>query len=326
MNQDDRTRAAVPPGDEKAAGTPGSGTDSEARGDEFILTGDLSGRPDEDLSGDGGGNEGDGKADMTVDVGETVNRLEQLDRLLGELNFRELIMQFGKVQGELELIRYELDTVKKESVRVREKLMETECLNFSVETGTVETVRKFRERVSALVNGLRKLVSQQEILNNYVKNSRGWLLERSADALAALQRVRRVQKSRMEMAASLNQMLESDAPNEQLASAALEFAVLMRELDRDEGLEKLDEVISEISGFHEKVEQAESLVLNDSPPLDELNDSLGLVEIFPDVADGLLSFLTMVTRTLDTIEKGWNGEKLNHPPVQGETESAESDE
>ncbi len=326
MNQDDRTNDVVCPDNEKAAGSSGPGTDNEGHGEEFILTGDLSMRTDEGPAGNTAGNEGNGKADMTVDVGETVNRLEQLDRLLGELNFRELIMQFGKVQGELELIRYELDRLREESTRAQEKLAETGVFDFSEGKAAWDTMGQIREKISDFTAGVRKLISLQEILGNYMQNSRGWLLDRSADALAALQRVRQVQKSRMEMAASLNQMLESDAPNEELASAALEFAVLMRELDRDEGLEKLDEAISDISGFHDEVERAENMILNDMPSLDELNDSLGLMEAFPDAAGELLSFLTAVTQTLDTIEKGWNGEKLNHPPGQGETESTGSDE
>jgi|GEM_PF-2609345 len=296
--------------------------------DAFILEGDLSGSQAH-RSPDGETElktEESGKDEMTVDVVETVTRLEELDRLLGELNFRELIMQFGKVQGDLELIRYELDALRNESTRVHEILTRTDYLRSRDITAPMEIIGEFRERIYALTDGVRKLISQQEILISYARSSRGWLLERSGEALEALTRIREAQRSRMEMVASLNQMLESDTPNEKLASAALEFAVLMRELDGDEGLEKLDSVISDMGGFRDEVEQAESIVLEDSPRLEDMKEDLGLVEEVPGITGELLSFLATVSRTLDKIETGWNGQENSENTIQEEMPPAESDE
>ena len=338
MNRGENVHDADHTADESVNGKTDADAGQEENDSEFILSGDLSGDWDDDSTEDGenleeikklkenGKHEESERDEMTVDVGETVTRLEELDRLLGELNFRELILQFGRVQGDMELIRYELDTVKKESIRVREALSQTEHMDIQGDLEPVEIIRGLRERIYSLADGIRNIISQQEILSNYATSSRGWLLERSGEALESLERIREAQRARMEMVASLNEMLESDAPNEKLASAALEFAVLMRELDGDEGLEKLDSVIFEMDGFRAEVERAETLVLGDVPQLEKLKDNLGLVEELPNMAGELLSFLTTVVRTLDKIETGWNGGQSSGNISQEEMPLAEPDE
>ncbi len=325
MNYDENARNIAHKGNETANIKTEFDPGQDEISDEFILETDLSGGT-RIVSSENVEKEEREKDEMTVDVVQTVTRLEELDRLLGELNFRELIMQFGKVQGDLELIRYELDILRNESTRVRETLSKTDYLENNGQVEPIEMIGDFRERIYALADGVRKLISQQEILSNYATGSRGWLLDRSGEALQSLKRIREAQRSRMEMVASLNEMLESDAPNEKLASAALEFAVLMRELDGDEGLEKLDTVISEMSGFRDEVEQAETMVLGDMPQLEDMKDNLGLIEEVPNMAGELFSFLATVLRTLDKIEAGWSGEQSVESTDQEEISSAESDE
>ncbi|NOY23461.1 MAG: hypothetical protein GXO70_08120 [Acidobacteria bacterium] len=325
MNYDENAHDIAHKGDETVNGKTEFGPGQDEISDEFILEADLSGGT-RLVSSENVEKEEREKDEMTVDVIQTVTRLEELDRLLGELNFHELIMQFGKVQGDLELIRYELDILRNESTRVREALSQTDYLENHGQVEPIEIIGDFRERIYALADGVRKLISQQEILSNYATSSRGWLLDRSGEALQSLKRFREAQRSRMEMVASLNEMLESDAPNEKLASAALEFAVLMRELDGDEGLEKLDTVISEMSGFRDEVEQAETMVLGDTPQLEDMKDNLGLIEEVPNMAGELFSFLATVLRTLDKIAIGWNGEKSTESTDQEEISSAEPDE
>ncbi|MCK5878978.1 MAG: hypothetical protein KAH24_04320, partial [Holophagae bacterium] len=235
MNSGENVHDAEHMADESVNEKTDSEPEQKGSDSEFILSGDLSGDWDSDSTDDvenlkeieklkeSEKHEESERDEMTVDVGETVTRLEELDRLLGELNFRELIMQFGRVQGDLELIRYELDTVKKESMRVREALSQTEHMDIQSGVEPVEIIRGLRERIYSLADGVRKVISQQEILSTYATSSRGWLLDRSGVALEALERIREAQRARMEMVASLNEMLESDAPNERLASAALEF-------------------------------------------------------------------------------------------------------
>lgn len=332
MNRGENVHDAEHTADESVNGKTDADTGQEGSDSEFILSGDLSGDWDSDSTEDGENfeetkkHEESKREEMTVDVGEAVTRLEELDRLLGELNFRELILQFGRVQGDMELIRYELDIIKKESTRVREALSQTEHMDIQGDLEPVEIIRVLRERIYFLADGIRNIISQQEILGNYATSSRGWLLERSGEVLQSLGRIREAQRARMEMVASLNEMLKSDVPNEKLASAALEFAVLMGELDGDEGLEKLDSVISEMDGFRAEVEQAETLVLGDAPQLEKLNDNLGLVEELPNMAGELLSFLITVVRTLDKIAAGWNEEQSIGDTSQEEMPLAESDE
>jgi len=106
----------------------------------------------------------------------------------------------------------------------------------------------------------------------------------------------------------------------------LEFAVLMRELDGEEGLKQLDSVIVEMGGFRDEVEQAETMVLGDPIELDKLKDNLGLLEEVPNMAGELLSFLTMVVSTLDKIASGWNGVQSTENTNQEEMPLTESDE
>ncbi len=294
--------------------------------DEYILEADLSGRT-RIVSSDAAEKEVENESkEMKVDVVQTVTRLEELNRLLGELNFRELILQFGKVQGDLELIRYELDLLRNESLHVQETLSQTEYFENLGKVKPTDLISELREKIYGLADSVRHLISQQEILSSYTKNSRGWLLERSGEVLHALGRVRESQRTRMEMVSSLNEMLDSDAPNEKLASAALEFAVLMRELDGEEGLKQLDSLMLEVSGFRDEVEKAENLVLGDVPRLNKLKDNLGLLEEVPNMAGELLSFLTTVLQTLDKIAAGWNGAQSTEDADLEEMPLPESDE
>ncbi len=324
MEEERNPRADVPDENDVTKEESAAAPAQQATDDDFILSGDLSGTGS--VAGEPGGDGKDGEQnEMTVDVVRTVTRLEELNRLLGELNFRELIVQFGKVQGDLELIRYELDGLREESGRVWKALSDMGVFEPGREADSSELAGTLRERMNSLVSDVRELLSRQEILNNYVANSRGWLLERSGDALDALTRIRDAQNARMKLVDSLNEMLESDAPNETLASAALEFAVLMRELDAGEGVEKLDTVISEISGFRDEVERAENLVLTDAPDTDGLNESLVLAERLPGMTGELFSFLKTVSDKLKEIEAGWNGAQSDTAAVPDEAPSADSD-
>ncbi|PJB77848.1 MAG: hypothetical protein CO090_08035 [Acidobacteria bacterium CG_4_9_14_3_um_filter_49_7] len=326
MNHDENAHNVAPGGDGLVNGKTEFSHGQDEISDEFILEADLSGRT-RIVSSDFAEAEAEKEKDeRKVDMVQTVTQLEELNRLLGELNFRELILQFGKVQGDLELIRYELDLVKKEGLQVQESLSQSDYLENHDKVNPMELIGELRERIYALADCVRQLISQQEILSSYANSSRGWLLERSGEVLHALGRVREAQKSRMEMVASLTRMLDSDAPNEKLASAALEFAVLMRELDGEEGLKQLDSVIVEMGGFRDEVEQAETMVLGDPIRLDTLKDNLGLLEEVPNMAGELLSFLTMVVRTLDKIASGWNGTQSTENTNQEEMPLTESDE
>lgn len=174
----------------------------------------------------------------------TVNRLQELGELLKELNFREMIVRFGELQAELDGLR--------DGARKLRQLSE------QAETGLEDCDPAEKDPEALLLRAVQSMESAAEQLNavgSWAGEGRRNCVELASQVMDSLEGLKQSHAARLSMASDLSDMVESDATNEQLASAALEFAVFLREIDAAKDLEAFEIAFAELKALYDDMKK-----------------------------------------------------------------------
>lgn len=196
----------------------------------------------------------------------TVNRLQELGDLLKELNFREMIMRFGELQAELDVLR--------DGVR------QLKSLALSPDAGnTTESEVDVTATLQEAADQMKVAAEQLASFSAWKGDGQQNCIELASQVMDSLETLKQSHTARLAMAADLSDMVESDASNEQLASAALEFAVFLREIDAAQDLEAFEIAFAELKALHGDMknlstdgESVDQLVENLNRQSDEVRD------------------------------------------------------
>lgn len=170
------------------------------------------------------------------DVLGTMTRLQELDQILKELNFREMIVRFGQLQAEVDVLRdglHAIDQILAESRQSFGNLRDGDA-------------KQVQDVVTGFLDHMEQTTAVLEESDRFKMVGKSQCLDLISQALDTLKILHEAHVSRLGMAAQLSGLVDSDASNERLASAALEFAVYINELDVSSEMSQFEQAVTEL--------------------------------------------------------------------------------
>lgn len=178
-----------------------------------------------------------------------MSRLQELDELLKDLNFGEMIMRFGQLQAEVDVLRDGLDSIG--------AILDKSRATFADKTDPSDDLQQV---ITGFLDHVDQTSEALEASDRVQSLGKSQCLNLVSQVLDSLRTLHSCHVSRLSMSAELAAMVESDTPNEQLASAALEFAVYLKELDAPKDLEAFEQAMTELEVLRDEFQVLEERV------------------------------------------------------------------
>jgi len=239
-------------------------------------------------------------------VFETVHQLQTLDTLLRKLNFRELILQFGQLQADLEVLHEGVQHLRK-MVDEGETLLACVIGNGEPVEGTGIPLSKLNSRLEHLQRTLSVVLNRMLLERKVQGEERDRWLGQMQKAMDAMTRLHEIHRTRMEMIEALNRQVDSpDVSNQQLASAALEFAVYMRELESTPSGAAFEEAFAELEVLRETLDAMKDQPdpTADLPEPEVLEDVMRFLGDLPDLVGEMSALLSNLSSELGGLAEG----------------------
>ncbi len=221
-----------------------------------------------------------------------MSRLQELDELLKDLNFGEMIMRFGQLQAEVDVLRDGLDAIS--------GILEKSRATFA---GNPEQTDDMEQVITGFLDHVDQTSEALEASDRMQSLGKSQCLNLVSQVLDSLKTLHSCHVSRLSMSTQLAAMVESDTPNEQLASAALEFAVYLKELDAPKDLEAFEQAMTELEVLRDEFRLLEERVEPEliTEDLDKLKVTVQDIRQLPELVGNARDLINSLDQSLQDV-------------------------